>query len=120
MTRDKVWFVVSLDIHEGKLEAFEAMSQKMAARTEEEAGTLAYEFCLSDDRTRCRLVEEYVDAQAVLTHMTSPVVQEMVPQLFESSTISGFEVYGDPGIRAGEILKSVGAELFGPWHGYTR
>ncbi len=115
-----VRFTVALSIAEGKLEAFEAIAQTMVAGSESEAGTLVYEFCLSNDRKRCRLVEKYVDADATVAHFTGPVVQELVPKLLEVSTISGFEVYGDPGPKAAEMMIAMGAEIFENWHGFSR
>ena len=120
MKDETVRFTVALSIAEGKLEAFEAIAQTMVAGSEQEVGTLVYEFCLSRDRKRCRLIEKYVNADAVLTHLTGPVVQELVPKILEVSTMSGFEVYGDPGPKAAEMLTAVGAEIFESWWGISR
>ncbi len=120
MNDETVRFTVALSIAEGKLEAFEAIARTMVAGSEAEAGTLVYEFCLSDDRKRCRLVEKYVDADATVAHLTGPVVLELVPKLLEVSTISGFEVYGDPGPKAAEMMIAMGAEIFEHWHGFSR
>ena len=120
MNDETVRFTVALTIAEGKLAAFEAIAQTMIAGTESEAGTLVYQFCMSSDRKRCRLIEKYVDADATLRHLMGPVVQELVPKILEVSTITGFEVYGDPGPKAGEMLAAVGAEIFEHWHGISR
>lgn len=120
MKDETVRFTVALAITEGKLEAFEAVVQAMVAGSQQEAGTLVYEFCLSSDRKRCRLIEKYVDAAAVLTHLTGPVVQDLVPKILAVATMSGFEVYGDPGPKAAEMLAGVGAEIFVPWRGFSR
>lgn len=120
MTDEAVRFTVSLTVAEGKLDAFEAVAQAMIVGSQHEAGTLVYEFCLSADRKRCRLVEKYIDADAVLSHLTGPVVQELVPKALELATISGFEVYGNPGPKAAEILAGFGAEIFESWHGFSR
>ena len=119
MKDETVRFTVALSIAEGKLEAFEAIAQTMVAGSESEAGTLVYEFCLSNDRKRCRLIEKYVDAAAVLRHLTGPVVQELVPKILEVATLSGFEVYGDPGPKAAEMLAAMGAEIFEHWQGFS-
>lgn len=120
MTKEKVQFTVDLAITDGKLDEFEAVAQTMIAATQKEAGTLTYEFFSSGDRKRCRLIETYVDGNAVLTHLTGAVVQELVPRILEVSTISGFEVYGNPGPQAAEMLTGLGAEIFEPWHGFSR
>ncbi len=117
MNKRAVYFNVHLTIHPGKLDAFKEIAEAMIAVTRKEPGALAYEWYLSDDRSRCRLVETYADEDAVLAHIAGRAVQELVPKLLEVSGISGFEVYGDPGSKAAETLKAIGAEFFQRWHG---
>jgi hypothetical protein len=47
-------------------------------------------------------------------------VSELVPKIREISSITGFEVYGDPGAPAAEMLSKVGAEIFQRWNGLDR
>lgn len=117
MSKQTVGLVVDLTIHEGKYDAFESLAQEMIAGSRKEPGTLGYEWYLSSDQRSCRLVESYKDADAVLTHFTGPVVQVMVPKLLEVSSLTGFEVHGDPGAKATEMLAGFGAQIFLPWHG---
>ena len=117
MNKQKVELVVDLTIHERKFDAFETVAQEMIAGSREEPGTLAYEWYLSDDRQSCRLVESYKNADAVLTRFTGPVVQVMVPKLLEVASLTGFEVHGNPGAKATEMLKGFGAQIFLPWLG---
>ncbi len=118
--KNMVRFVVSLAITPGKFNAFEKTMKEMTAGTEGEAGTLEYDWFLSADRSKCRLVENYVDAKAMVAHMTGPVVQVLVPKLLESGTLTGFEVYGDPGAEAREMFAPLGVEFFAAWGGVTR
>jgi quinol monooxygenase YgiN len=111
-----VHFVVDFAIHEGKVDQFEGIAKTMIADTLKEPGALVYDFFLSADRKRCRLLETYADPNAVLAHCTGPVVQGLVPKMLETSSISGFEVYGDPGAEAEKILAGVGAEIFLLWY----
>ena len=120
MTNDKVRFTVHLTINPGKLQAFEALIKTMAAGSQKEAGTLGYEFFLSPDRTRCDLLETYVDANAVLAHIKGPVVQGLVPKLLEMASLDGFDVFGNPGPEAANVLAGMGATIFTPWHGFSR
>jgi len=120
MTQNNVIFNVSLAINEGKLEAFQRIAEDMRAGTEKEAGAQAYEWYFSKDRTRCHLIEIYSDANAVLAHMNGPAVQQLVPKLLEVSSVTGFEVFGDPGAQASEILTKLGAEIFQFWRGISR
>jgi quinol monooxygenase YgiN len=115
MSKGTVRFVVDFTIADGQFSAFEQVSQEMTTRTQEEPGTLAYDWFLSADRTRCRLYENYIDGDAVLAHLSGSVVQVLVPRLLGFSTLTGFEVYGHPGPEASARLLGLGAELFQPW-----
>jgi len=120
LNKGMVHFVVDLDIHEGKFDQFERIAQEMITGTLKETGALGYEWFLSADRKQCRLLENYADANAALAHCTGPVVKELVAKMLETASITGFEVYGDPGPEAAKILTGVGAEIFGYWHGLGR
>jgi quinol monooxygenase YgiN len=120
MSKQTVRFNVDLTISEGKFDAFQSIAQAMIAGTQKEPGALGYDWCLSGDHKRCRIIETYVDQNATLAHLTSPVVQELVPKLLQTATLNRFEVYGDPGSKSAEILARVGAEIFPFWHGISR
>lgn len=116
----QVHFLVELTVHDGKFDTFDSIAQEMIAHTQKEPGALRYEWCLSADRKRCRLLETYADADAVLAHINGPAVQQGVPKMLENSTLNRFEVYGDPGPQAAATLKAVGAEIFSAWSGFSR
>ncbi|MDR3748603.1 MAG: putative quinol monooxygenase [Acidobacteriota bacterium] len=120
MSKDMVHLAVDLTIHEGKLDEFQGVARTMIAGSQKEPGTLAYDFFLSDDRKRCRLIESYTNADALLAHFTGPVVQQLVPKLLGTASLTGFEVYGDPGPEAAQMLKGFGAQIFDFWDGVSR
>jgi len=120
MVKHTVRFSVDLTINEGRFDAFAGIAQEMILRTQREPGALGYDWCLSSDRRRCRILETYADSNAVLAHLTGPVVQEFVPKLLETSSLSRFEVYGNPGPKAAQMLAGVGAEIFELWQGLSR
>jgi quinol monooxygenase YgiN len=120
MAKHTVRFVVDLSIHEGKLEEFESIARSMIAITQNEPGARDYDWCFSTDHRQCRILETYVDGDAVLAHMTGNAVQVFVPKMLETSSITRFEVYGDPGPTAARMLADVGAEMFDIWEGISR
>ena len=120
MTKPGVYFIVDLSIAEGKLVQFQSIADNMVAGTKEEDGALAYEFYLDVDQRQCRLIEIYSGSDAALSHCKGPVVQELVPQLLEVSSITGFSVYGDLNAETAEILTQSGAQLFKTWRGFSR
>jgi quinol monooxygenase YgiN len=119
MINNTVRFTVDLAINEGKFDEFKGIAQAMIAASQKEPGTLGYDWCLSKDCRRCRILETYADANAVLAHLTGPAVQEFVPKILQTSALSRFEVYGDPGPKAAEMLTGFGAEIFEHWLGLS-
>jgi quinol monooxygenase YgiN len=120
MARQTVYLAVDFTINEGKRDAFEAIAQEMVAGSQKESGTLGYEWFLSADGKRSRLIETYTDAAAVLAHFNGPVVQQLVPRILGSANVAGFEVYGDPGPKVREMLAGFGAEIFDFQRGLDR
>ena len=120
MSNTTVRFALDLTIHDGKFDEFAAIAQTMIASTQKELGALAYDWCFSSDHKRCRLLETYVDANAVQAHLAGSAVQDGVPKLLAVSSIARFEVYGDPGPKAAEVLAGLGAEIFAVWRGLDR
>jgi quinol monooxygenase YgiN len=120
MSNQKVYFIVDVTIHEGKLATFEATAKTMTEGTLKESGALGYEWYLSKDHKQCRLIETYADGNAAFAHVSGPVVQQLVPKMLENCSLTSFKVYGDPGPKASEILAKVGAEIVPLWHGLGR
>jgi quinol monooxygenase YgiN len=111
---------VALTIHDGKLSVFEEIAKTMTAGTRKEPGALAYDWHFSADRKRCRLVETYVNADALVAHFKGPVMQQFVPKMVEVSSVDRFEVYGDPSPRGTQMLAPFGAEIFSDWQSLGR
>ncbi len=120
MGTQRIRLLVELAIHEGKLAEFEAIAQQMVEVSQREPGTLGYHFLLSPDRTRCRLIEGYTDADAIQAHFVGPAVQEFVPKLVQVASVSRMEVYGDPGPQVTAMVAGFGAEIFSAWLGFDR
>lgn len=108
---------VSLTIHEGKLEEFQAIAREMIEVTRKEPGTLAYEWYTSSDGKHCQLIETYADASAVLAHFAGSAVQQGVPKMIATASVTSFHVFGEPGPKMREILNGFGAEIFTYWIG---
>jgi quinol monooxygenase YgiN len=111
---------VALTINDGKFAAFEEIAKTMTAGTRKEPGALAYDWHFSADRKRCRLIETYADANALLAHFRGLVVQQLVPRMAELCNIDRFEVYGDPEPEATRMLAPFRAEIFSDWLGLGR
>ena len=93
MIKHTVRFTVDLTINEGKFDEFEGIAQAMIVGTQKEPGALGYDWYLSGDRRLCRILETYADADAVLAHLTGPVVQEFVPKILAGFGVQIFELW---------------------------
>ena len=117
MTKNAVYFDVHLKINAGQLDAFKKIAEAMIAATKKEPGALAYEWYFNDDQSQCRLQETYADEAAVEAHMSGAAVHEFVPKLLQIATVTGFDVYGNPGAKATSVLTGLGATIFERWQG---
>jgi quinol monooxygenase YgiN len=120
MSTSRIRLLVDMDIHDGKFAEFESLARQMAGVSEAEPGTLAYHFVLSADRRRCRLVEGYDDAAAIMAHFAGRAVKELLPQMLQVASVTRMEIYGDPGPQVTARAKEVGAEIFTAWEGFDR
>ena len=112
MNKQEVHCIGNLTIHPGKLQEFTEIAREIIAATRKEPGSVGYDFLFNADGSRCRVVEIYRDADAMLAHMTGPVMRDIVPKLMGTMDIGGFEVYGDPGPKGTEVLTALGATIF--------
>lgn len=120
MIEKVVRLAVEITVNEGQLEEFRSVARAMTAESEAEPGTLGYEWFSSADGKRCRLLETYADAAAVLAHFTGPVVTELVPRMVPLCRIDRFEIYGDPGPQVTQMAAGFGAQFFAYWAGLNR
>ena len=120
MLQQVVRLTVSFQVSDEQLEEFKSVAQSMTAVTAAEPGALGYEWFVSPDGKRFRLVEAYADAGAVEAHFMGPAVQEWVPRLVPTCKVDGFEIYGDPGPMVAQMAAGLGAVFFQYWQGMNR
>jgi len=120
MLEQIVRLTVHFTPHEGKAEACKVIAEAMTESTKAEPGTLGYEWFVSADGQKFRLVETYIDAGAVEKHFEGAAVRYWVPKLVEVCSVEGFEVYGDPGPIVTAKAAGLGAVFFGYWLGINR
>jgi quinol monooxygenase YgiN len=105
-----------LKVREGKLEEFKQQAAEMMRLTREtDAGTLAYDWFLSQDGRECEVREAYVDADALVDHAFH--VRVARDALFASSAYDHrMALYGEPSPRLLELVVKIGVDftLFSP------
>ena len=120
MVESIVRLTVSFSVTEAQMNAFKSIAAQMTDGTKAEPGTLGYEWFVSGDGMRFRLVETYVNAAAIEAHFMGSVVQQLVPKLASVSSVEGFEIYGDPGQKVAEMASAFGASIYHYWIGINR
>jgi quinol monooxygenase YgiN len=112
MVEQVVRLTVDLTPNEGQMEAFKALTATMTEVSKSEQGTLGYEWFASADGKQYRLVETYVNAAAIEAHFMGAAVQVHVPNMMGCASVTGFEIYGDPGQKVTEMVSGFGAAIF--------
>ena len=118
-TQDKCCSIAPyFKVQGGKLGAFKDLCERLAAKTDEEAGCLYYGFSFDGDRAHCR--EGYRDAKGVLAHLDN--VGDLLKQALEIAELTRLEIHG-PEEELAELrgpLASLKPEFFVLEYGFRR
>ena len=100
-----------LRIREGQLEGFRRHAAEMMRQTiEKDTGTLAYDWFVSDDGTKCEVREVYVDADALVDHAFH--VREARDVMFaEFASDHEMAFYGEPSPRLLDLINKIGVNV---------
>ena len=95
------------------------MSEMVESTKKNEAGTLNYEWFLSDDKKICHLYERYKDSSAVLAHLGT-FGEKIMGRFMECLEPKKFTVYGNPESNVKEALTAFGPVYMPPSMGFVR
>lgn len=115
---EQVYWVLQLQIHEGKEDAYRALMEEMVAATADEPGALNYEWSIADDGRTVHIFERYADSAATLTHLQN--FGAFAKRFMGAADIKRFTVYGNPNAAAQKALTGAGARILAPWGGFSR
>jgi quinol monooxygenase YgiN len=106
-------------VREGCLNDARALMSEMVASTLEEAGTLGYEWFLSEDEMTCHIHERYVNSEAAMVHIGNfgANFADRFLGCFEPTSLS---VYGEPSADVRAALDGLGAAYLGCFGGFNR
>lgn len=115
---ENISWILQVAIHPGKLDDFQGVARDLIAKTQSEAGTLGYEWNLSEDKTVCHIYERYADADALLAHVQS--FGAFAKRFMEACHPTRFHVYGTPTEAVKTALADLGPVYFSPIGGIKR
>ena len=110
---------LQMSVREGQLDAARALMAEMVVGTQEEVGTMGYEWFLSADGSLCHTNERFADSGAAMAHLGNfgTNFAERFMQCFAPTSIS---VYGEPTDEVRAALDAFGAIYLGNFGGFTR
>jgi quinol monooxygenase YgiN len=121
MNHNQIHFRAEFTIEEGKIEEYKKLVQDMSTVIEaNEPDTLNYQFYLNRDGTKCIVHESYANSEAALAHSSGVASQTMLPKVFSISTISRFDVYGNPSEELQKVLASFSPQTYNLFAGFSR
>lgn len=112
-------WMLKLNVREGQLDTARALMTEMVASTQNETGTLGYEWFLSANGKTCNLYERYTDNAAALVHAGNfgANFAERFMACFEPTS---FCAYGEVSAELKGVLDGFGAAYFEWFGGFHR
>lgn len=97
---------------------FKALISKIVAVTQQEPGTLVYEYSVNEDTSTVHILERY-NADAVVSHVDTTFAP-FGARFLELCTVKGLVVYGTPDAEIRKRLDPFGAVYMTPFDGFSR
>jgi quinol monooxygenase YgiN len=89
---NQVQYVIEFTLSPGKVDAFKKLAQEIIYVATTKSKVIGYRWYFNSDESKCYLLEQYPDTEALLPHLAS--VQQILQKLLEVSKITRFEVFG--------------------------
>jgi hypothetical protein len=102
---DETFWRLEVNIHPGKLEAFQALVREQIESAKNEEGTLQYEWYFNADNTVSHTYERYRDSEAIVAH-ASIFGSKFAERVLQVCDPVKLEVYGSPNDEAKGLLNA--------------
>lgn len=89
---ENVYWILKAQVQEGNADKVRQLAAKFCDQTQQEAGTIAYEWALSEDDSVLHIYERFANAEAALAHIAN--VGDDLPHLLALISLDGIECYG--------------------------
>jgi quinol monooxygenase YgiN len=115
---DSFYFVLEVSILPGQIGNFRAVAKDLIAATQQEPGTLNYEWNLSRDETSCHIYERYHDSAAFMAHVQT--FGKFAERFLQACRPVRIDIYGSPGEEARAALADFHPTFYAPLGGFSR
>src|SRR5438105_1723942 len=116
---EQVGWLFELSVKPGQLQAVEALRDDMVESGRGEAGTLAYDWALGEDRSLLHVYERFADSDAALAHMKT-FGETFAGRFMEILDPVRIVVYGDASDEVREGLAALQPVYTTPFGGFSR
>lgn len=111
--------IAEVSIPAGKINEFRKLAAEIIDKVEaDEPNTFSYEYFLSNDESKCYVVQLYKDSEAVMAHLGN--IGDLAGPLHEVAPLTGLMIFGSPSDELRQALEPVGPKIFEHWNGVTR
>jgi quinol monooxygenase YgiN len=114
----RMTLLVELEIKPDQDEAFDQVSKRLVEISEQEVGTLRYDWFVSADDKSVQIIEEFVDPAAFGVHAQN--IADLMPEMAAAVTFVRTSVLGDVSGEARERLEGPGTSFYSPSRGFRR
>lgn len=98
-----------------KLEAFKSLAQEAVVSVRGESGALQYDWFLSDDQTKCVVLEKYETSAAALAHLAN--AGSLIGRLAKLGGGLDLEVFGNVSADLRQALAAAGPPVYSDFLG---
>ena len=115
---EEVFWRIEVEVLPGKLQEFHALVRELIASSEQEPGTLEYDWFFDAENKVCHTYERYQDSAAVAQH-TRTFGAQFAERFTNCCRQIGLDVCGNPNETAKTLLGQYGANFFTKWSGFN-
>ena len=90
----EIYSLVESKIMTDDIQAFKAQAKKMKDATEDEIGTISYDFFIDEERREVFIVEKYADDKAFMAHIDQFLQEEFIPKLLTMMELTCLRMLG--------------------------
>lgn len=116
----EIYWDLTVSVPPGNMEQFKQVVAGLVAASQQEPGTLEYEYAANADGSTVDIVERYVDSDAVVHHVVDNFGAHFSKQFLALVKPERFVVYGTPSDQAKQVLAGFNPIYMTPFDGFTR
>ena len=90
----ELYGLVQSKITTDDIQAFKAQAKKMKDATENEIGTISYDFFINEEKREVFIVEKYADDKAFMAHMEQFLQEEFIPKILTMMELTSLKMLG--------------------------